>query len=232
MNALARSRSALVLITVAAAALTGCTAAPDTSTPSSTSASGPGPASTTPSASATSAPSAASVILGSRVADIVAADSSVIGRIDFFGATDSAVEVLTTAFGAEPDVSEYAAGIESPAGTEYDWGGFRLRDPEPAGSTPLDPEFFAQASAPSVGDVVIAGPGGVRVGDGVADLSAKWADEPAVRIGESSFSFDIVEVGPAASPGEQVKELSVFAVAQDTADTITMISTPVQNWGV
>lgn len=227
MIATARSRFALILATLAVVALAGCT-----STDSDPVSSPPATGTPTATATPTAAAAAASVILGSQVADVVAADSTVIGRIDFFGSTADAVEILTAAFGAAPTVVDYPMGIESPAGTSYDWGGFELRDPEPAGLAPEQPEFVVLVTVASVGDVVVAGPGGVRVGDDVAALTSKWAAEPAVRIGDGTFHFDIVEVGAASSATEAPHELSVFAYAAQASSTITQISTPAQNWGV
>ncbi|NQX27954.1 hypothetical protein HQQ81_11445 [Microbacteriaceae bacterium VKM Ac-2854] len=228
MNASTRCHRALVLAAFALVALAGCTAAPAAGTPAPPATS----AGSTPTPTPTEDADAGSVILGSQVADVVAADSTVIARIDFFGPTADAVEILTDAFGAEPTVADYEQGIESPPDTDYDWGGFVLRDPDSPAADPEYPEFVALVTAAAVGEVVIAGPGGVRVGDAVADLASKWAGEPAVLIGESSFHFDMVEVGPAPAAGEQPHELSVFAYAKDGSSTITQISTPAQNWGV
>ena len=188
-----------------------------------------------PSASPSSAPAevaAAIVQVGSASIAILADDGSTIEEFDYFvDDTDRAVGALTDAFGSPPMVGEGSASPHGPAHTIYSWNGFELRDSNQDAAFPDVNAFYVRATAATIGEVDVLGPGGTAVGSTLAEVSAQsYQDSDGSSSAIVTFWLDelVVEDHYADS---LPAALSVNIIVDRVGDAATLITAPQRNWG-
>lgn len=213
------------LVVLATVALSGCQSGTEPTVVQAPSATSP-PVSSAPATDPLRTVIALSV--GPEALELRDDSGATVLALSYEGPADGAVGALTIALGADPVVEEFAAELESPATTEYQWDGFALVDFRPAeGAFTHSPNFSVRASAPSSGAASLETAGGFRVGDDLRAAAAALGMNVDTTF-ESLGSIFYLELGPELDtpPGENTgapNALAVLVSSQEESGAIDRI---------
>lgn len=160
---------------VIVALLAGCTSAPEVSQGKPTEASSP-----TPTATDTPSPFAAvtSIVVRPEALELMDSSGTLVAALSYDAEVGSFVDALSALAGAEPSVTEYTAGSEVPARTEYSWGDFVVSDDHEVGDRRQDMNLSVTFLQPTIGGhVSVATIQGWQPGGDLGEL-ARQMDEP------------------------------------------------------
>ena len=145
-----------------------------------------------------------------------------------------AVNILKTAFGPDPVITETAAGMETPAHRSYDWGGFELQEMIGEPGFPPYSRLVVLVSVASLDGVAIyGGSEAVQVGgpmSAAVAIEGGHGDWPGMyQSWVQAVVVDAASVGEAPSPDLR-KFVAVYGPS--ATDVVTGFTSPTANWGV
>ncbi len=145
-----------------------------------------------------------------------------------------AVNILKTAFGPDPVITDTAAGMETPAHRSYDWGGFELQEMIGEPSFPPYSRLVVLVSVASLDGVSIyGGSEAVQVGgpmSAAVAIEGGHGDWPGMyQSWVQAVVVDAASVGEAPSPDLR-KFVAVYGPS--ATDVVTGFTSPTANWGV
>lgn len=223
------------LIVALALALGGCgpTPAPVETTPSA-------PASAEPSTEPSEEPPADPLAAATRImiqSEIVYFGDEVAWALDGFMYTDDADAVrakLTTAFDAEPTVSEEPGSLETLPATLYDWGGFVLGVPQTTRPRGHYDSLFVRATAATVHGITIETVEGITIGSAAADAAVHavdvidWSGMIEAQLDPTPVTAE--EIGEDPSWGGDL-HTHVSVLSPSSGGPVTMLVAPARNFG-
>lgn len=142
---------------------TGATAVP---TASSNSARPDDPGSAQPNPAETPA----AIVVGPEELQVVNGNGDVLDSGKYLDPIEGIVTALTEATGAEPEIEFHEAGIESPSGTYYRWGGLQLNDVDLDSVEELDPEWYLKVDGATAGALTVATIDRIAIGQSQAEV--------------------------------------------------------------
>lgn len=207
--------------------LVGCTPAGGPPTPSEAVAA----PSRTPSQAPSAAPVASRIVVGTQTVDVVAEDGVRIASARYFDPAADLVAALTTAFGAEPVITDQHSGGESAGGTRYTWDTFSVIDHDNANSEPYDPAVSVIWESAAVRGIRIETVSGIAVGDPATPVVDAHPDGLYRSPDGAHFvaRVDVVALPENESYGENPS--FAVGVVGETNGQISRMFAPVGSWG-
>lgn len=162
---------------------------------------------------ATADPTVTGVIIGGRAFTTVDEAGAVLDTVEYTGDPEAAMDVLSDAFGAVPELRQQATDNNCvPAAWIAVWNDAVYLTYDAAG-LPNDQAFAVTAAGSAVNEVAVTTPGGVAVGGSLADLQTSVPDAHSVHHDFEGVVYDFVQYEVGA--GEWVDPSSEAALSAD-----------------
>jgi hypothetical protein len=204
---LAVRRSSVVAAVAAVLVLTGCAFGPTpTPTPAPDAAGSPSPTPTVAPEPIDPLTTVTEIVVRPEQLELHDAQGVVVATLSYDAEASEFIGALSTVLGAEPELSEATASMETPARTEYTWDGVLATDDHEeaisanglGGYGPIDMNVSVMFGAPTVGDgVAVRTVNGYQPGGDAQALAAELG-EPWYGNG-----YDSVRVETGEAIGEQ-----------------------------